>query len=171
MLLKRDLFELLIKIGLEFEIHNHKPLFTVEDSENLRGEILGAHTKNLFLKNKKNDFFLFSCDENAKVDLKRFSKSINAKNLSFANESYLEKYMGIKPGSVSPFGLLNDKDGIINFYFDHKLTKSKVINFHPLINTTTISLKTSDFINFILENKKKINIFCLESYNLIDTYE
>ena len=79
--------------------------------------------------------------------------------------------MGIKPGSVSPFGLLNDKDGIINFYFDHKLTKSKVINFHPLINTTTISLKTSEFINFILENKKKINIFCLESYNLIDTYE
>ena len=121
MLLKRDLFELLIKIGLEFEIHNHKPLFTVEDSENLRGEILGAHTKNLFLKNKKNDFFLFSCDENAKVDLKRFSKSINAKNLSFANELYLEKYMGIKPGSVSPFGLLNDKDCIVNFYFDHKL--------------------------------------------------
>ena len=171
MLLKRDLFELLIKIGLEFEIHNHKPLFTVEDSENLRGEILGAHTKNLFLKNKNNDFFLFSCDENAKVDLKRFSKSINAKNLSFANESYLEKYMGIKPGSVSPFGLLNDKDGVVNFYFDHKLTKSKVINFHPLINTTTITLKTNDFINFILENKKKIYIFSLESYNIIDIYE
>ena len=68
MLLKRDLFELLIKIGLEFEIHNHKPLLQLK-IRNLRGEILGAHTKNLFLKNKKNDFFLFSCDENAKVDL------------------------------------------------------------------------------------------------------
>mgnify|MGYP001281677481 CR=1 FL=1 len=67
MLLKRDLFELLIKIGLEFEIHNHKPLFTVEDSENLRGEILGAHTKNLFLKNKKMIFFYLAATKMLKL--------------------------------------------------------------------------------------------------------
>ena len=99
MLTKTDLFELLSVKNTDFQIHDHDPLFTVEDSENLRGEIKGAHTKNLFLKNKKNNFFLFSCDENAKVDLKLFSKSIDAKNLSFANAEYLEQFLGIKPGS------------------------------------------------------------------------
>tara|TARA_Y100000741_G_C17810940_1_gene378060 strand:+ start:225 stop:518 length:294 start_codon:yes stop_codon:yes gene_type:complete len=93
MLTKTDLFELLRVKNIDFQIHNHDPLFTVEDSENLRGEIEGAHTKNLFLKNKKNNFFLFSCDENARIDLKQFSKSINAKNLSFANEEYLELFV------------------------------------------------------------------------------
>tara|TARA_B100000674_G_scaffold441934_1_gene405957 strand:- start:254 stop:766 length:513 start_codon:yes stop_codon:yes gene_type:complete len=168
MLTKTDLLQLLRGKSINFQIHQHEPLFTVEDSENLRGEIDGSHSKNLFLKNKKNSFFLLSCDENAKVDLKKFSLSINAKNLSFANEKYLEKYLGIKPGSVSPFALLNDKENIVEFYLDEKITKSEVINFHPLVNTTTISIKTNDFINFILENNKKINIFSLETYSIVD---
>ena len=168
MLTKTDLLQLLRGKSINFQIHQHEPLFTVEDSENLRGEIDGSHSKNLFLKNKKNSFFLLSCDENAKVDLKKFSLSINAKNLSFANEKYLEKYLGIKPGSVSPFALLNDKENIVEFYLDEKITKSEIINFHPLVNTTTISIKTNDFINFILENNKKINIFSLETYSIVD---
>ena len=164
MLLKSDLFKLLKLKGLDFQIHSHEPIFTVEDSEKLRGQIEGAHTKNLFLKSKKNQFYLFSCDEKAKVDLKLFSKSINAKNLSFAKESYLEKYLGIKPGSVSPFALLNDINREVNFYLDDKLYQSELINFHPLINTTTISIKVIDFINFITQNKIKINIFSLDNY-------
>ena len=167
MLTKTDLFELLSVNNKDFQIHDHDPLFTVEDSEKLRGEIKGAHTKNLFLKNKKNNFFLFSCDENAKVDLKQFSKSIDAKNLSFANAEYLEKFLGIKPGSVSPFALLNDKDNVVKFYLDEELFNSEIINFHPLINTTTISIKTVEFINFLLENNKKIHIFSLDSYSIV----
>ena len=167
MLTKTDLFELLSVKNKDFQIHEHDPLFTVEDSENLRGEIKGAHTKNLFLKNKKNNFFLLSCDENVKVDLKKFSKSIDAKNLSFANAKYLEQLLGIKPGSVSPFALLNDKDDIVEFYLDEKLYNSEIINFHPLINTTTISLKTCKFVEFLLENNIKIHIFSLDSYSII----
>ena len=166
MIKEKDLIELLKRKGLDFQIHNHEPLYTVEDSEKFRGKIKGSHTKNLFLKNKKNSFFLFSCDENATVDLKLFSKSIDAKNLSFANESYLDKYLGIKPGSVSPFALLNDKNKEVNFYLDQKLYESEIINFHPLINTTTISIKMSDFINFILEHRIKINIFSLNNYSI-----
>ena len=119
------------------------------------------------LDQKQNNFFLFSCEENAKVDLKLFSKSIDAKNLSFANAEYLQQFLGIKPGSVSPFALLNDKDNIVEFYLDEKLFKSEIINFHPLINTTTISIKTSEFINFLLENNKKIHIFSLDSYSIV----
>ena len=171
MLSKTDLLELLREKRLDFQIHEHEPLFTVEDSENLRGQIEGSHTKNLFLKNKKNNFFLFSCDENAKIDIKRFSKSIDAKNLSFANQEYLLQYLGIKPGSVSPLALLNDNDQNVAFYLDEKLFESELINFHPLINTSTITIKTSDFISFFLENNKKINIFSLESYSITKIYE
>tara|TARA_B100000965_G_C19337670_1_gene645952 strand:- start:116 stop:628 length:513 start_codon:yes stop_codon:yes gene_type:complete len=169
MLTKTNLLEILRVKGIDFQIHDHKPLFTVEDSENMRGSIDGAHSKNLFLKNKKNFFYLFSCNENARVDLKRFSKSIDAKNLSFASEVYLNKYLGIKPGSVSPYALLNDIENIVSFYLDEELFKSKLINFHPLINTTTITVKTENFINFILENNKKINIFSLNNYTIIKT--
>ena len=167
MLTKTDLFELLSVKNKDFQIHDHDPLFTVEDSENLRGEIKGAHTKNLFLKNKKNSFFLLSCDENAVVNLKQFSKSIEAKNLSFANAEYLERFLGIKPGSVSPFALLNDQNNIVEFYLDEKLYNSEIINFHPLINTTTITIKTSEIIKFLLENNKKIHIFSLDSYSIV----
>ena len=168
MLTETDLLNLIRAKGLDIQIHKHEALFTVEDSENLRGKIDGKHTKNLFLKNKKGNFFLFSCDENANIDLKRFSKSINAKNLSFANEIYLEKYLVIKPGSVSPYALLNDKENAVTFYLDEKLAISETINFHPLINTRTVTTKTKDFINFIVENGKKINIFSLENYNIVD---
>ena len=171
MLTKIDLFELLSVKNKDFQIHDHDPLFTVEDSENLRGEIKGAHTKNLFLKNKKSNFFLFSCEENAEVDIKRFSKSIDAKNLSFANQEYLLQHLGIKPGSVSPLALLNDNDQNVAFYLDEKLFESELINYHPLINTSTITIKTSDFISFLLENNKKINIFSLKSYSITKIYE
>ena len=171
MLVEKDLLEILKAKRIDFQIHNHKPLFTVEDSEKLRGKIDGMHTKNLFLKNKKNNFFLFSCEENANVDLKLLSKSTNAKNLSFANERYLNEILGIKPGSVSPFALLNDNKNKVDFYLDEKLAKSRIINFHPLINTTTITIKTNDFLKLIIENKKKVNIFSLESYSVVNTYE
>ena len=77
--------------------------------------------------------------------------------------------MGIKPVLVSrPFALLNDRENQVAFYLDEKLFKSKIINFHPLINTSTISMKTKDFINFIIENNKKINIFSLDNYSILN---
>ena len=168
MLSDSDLLNLISSKELDFQTHNHDPLFTVQDSENLRGKIEGSHTKNLFLKNKKDKFFLFTCDEKANIDLKRFSKSIDAKNLSFANEEYLMEYLGVKPGSVSPYALLNDKNNVVSFYIDEKLVKGKKINFHPLVNTKTITINTKDFLEFIIENKININIFSLESYSIVD---
>ena len=150
---------LLKKRNYEFKLHKHEPLFTVEDSRNLRGKIEGCHSKNLFLKNKKNNFFLISCDENSDINLKKISKSLNLGNVSFAKEEYLLKYLGIKPGSVSPFALINDKENYINFYLEDKLYNCKFVNFHPLLNTATITMKTSLFIKFMIENNKKIHIF------------
>ena len=164
-----ELIELLKKI-YKIELHQHDALFTVEDSRKLRGKIEGAHSKNLFLKNKKNNFFLLSCEEADKIDLKKISKSLELGNISFAKEEYLDTYLKIKPGSVSPFALLNDKGGFVNFYLEQTLYKSDFINFHPLINTFTVKIKTKRFIEFMIENNKKIHIFSSEEGKILKTY-
>ena len=159
----------LLKNKYEITVHKHEALFTVEDSKKLRGSIGGTHSKNLFLKNKKNEFFLLSCEETDKVDLKKISKSLGLGNISFAKQKYLEQYLKIKPGSVSPFALLND-DGFVNFYLEQTLYESKHVNFHPLINTFTITIKTDRFIEFMIENNKKIHIFSSADGKVLKTY-
>ena len=160
-----ELIELL-KDKYKIEVHQHD----VEDSRKLRGKIDGAHSKNLFLKNKKNNFFLLSCEEADKIDLKKISKSLELGNISFAKEEYLETYLKIKPGSVSPFALLNDKGGFVNFYLEQTLYESDFVNFHPLINTFTIKIETNRFIEFMIENNKKIHIFSSEDGKILKTY-
>ena len=165
-----ELIELLKKQKYEIKVHQHDALFTVEDSKKLRGEIDGAHSKNLFLKNKKNEFFLLSCEEADKIDLKKISKSLELGNISFAKQAYLEKYLKIKPGSVSPFALLNDNGSFVNFYLEKTLYESKFVNFHPLINTFTITIETNNFIEFMIENNKKIHIFSSAEGKVLKTY-
>ena len=164
-----ELIEMLKKEKYEIKVHQHDALFTVEDSKKLRGKIDGAHSKNLFLKNKKNEFFLLSCEEADEIDLKKISKSLKLGNISFAKQEYLEKYLKIKPGSVSPFALLND-DGFVNFYLEQTLYESKHVNFHPLINTFTITIKTDRFIEFMIENDKKIHIFSSAEGKVLKKY-
>ena len=154
----------------DFKIHKHDPLFTVGDSNKLRGIIKGGHSKNLFLKNKKNNFFLLSCEEHTEIDLKKNSKSLNLGNISFAKEEYLIQLLGIKPGSVSPFALLNNQENNIIFYLEKTLYDCDLINFHPLVNTLTITMFTEQFIEFMIENKKKIHIFSSVEGVVIKTY-
>ena len=165
-----ELIGLLNHKKYNFETHKHKSLFSVEDSKKLRGKIKGAHSKNLFLKNKKNKFFLISCEENEDIDLKKTSKCLDLGNISFAKEKYLLQYLGIKPGSVSPFALLNDLENKVNFYLENNLYESKIINFHPLLNTFTITIETNKFIEFMIENNKKIHIFSSAEGKLLETY-
>ena len=84
---------------------------------------------------------------------------------------YLEQYLKIQPGSVSPFALLNDYDNFVNFYLEKTLYESEYVNFHPLINTFTITIKTNKFIEFMIENRKKIHIFSSAQGKVLKTYE
>ena len=165
-----ELIDLLKKKKYNIKVHEHDPLFTVEDSKKLRGKINGTHSKNLFLKNKKNEFFLFTCEELVKIDLKKISKSLKLGNISFAKQENLEQYLKIKPGSVSPFALLNDDGDFVNFYLEQTLYESKLVNFHPLINTFTITIETNKFIEFMIENNKKIHIFSSSEGKVLKTY-
>ena len=164
------LIEQLKNAKYNIEVHQHEALFTVEDSKKLRGNIGGLHSKNLFLKNKKNEFFLISCEEAEIINLKEISKSLDLGNISFGKEEYLDQYLKIKPGSVSPFALLNDKDEKVNFYLEQTLYESKFINFHPLINTLTITIETIKFIEFMIEKNKKIHIFSSTEGKVLKTY-
>lgn len=162
---------LLLKLddkNIFYNIHKHDALFTVEDSLKNRGKIDGAHSKNLFLKNKKNKYFLITCLENSKIELKKLSKSLSLGNISFAKSGALLKLLGVMPGSVTPFGLLNDVNNKVEFYLDSGFLEYKKVNFHPLVNTSTITLDLVDFKKFFIENKKKINILDLTNYSIID---
>ena len=170
MLTTKELIKLLNNQGYDYDFHEHSALFTVEDSNKLRGEIKGSHSKNLFLKNKKNKFYLFSCEEFTNIKLKTISKSLNLGNVSFAKKEYLLDLLGISPGSVTPFALLNNPENNIDFFLEDKLHESEYVNFHPLTNTATITIKCQDFVEFMIENKKKIHIFSSSKEMVIKTY-
>tara|TARA_B100001964_G_C13926961_1_gene462733 strand:+ start:134 stop:646 length:513 start_codon:yes stop_codon:yes gene_type:complete len=158
---KESLIKLLDKNNCQYKLYSHPPLVTVEDSVNMRGKINGGHTKNLFLKNKKNNFILITCLENTVVDLKLLQKNLNLGNLSFADEKYLKELLNVNPGAVTPFGLLNDVNHKIKFFFDINLNNFETFNFHPLVNTNTVSIKKEDFFNIF-----NINNICIYLLNL-----
>ncbi len=162
----KSLIRLLDEKNINYTLHFHPSLFTVDDSKKLRGNINGAHTKNLFLKNKKNNFYLFSCLESTKIDLKLLQKRMNLGNISFAKEKSLLELLCVKPGAVTPFGLLNDSENKIKFFIDLKLDDFNSFNFHPLVNTTTINIKREDFYNFFKINNIEINFINFETYNI-----
>jgi len=170
MLDSKVFIKLLSDKGYDYDLQEHEALFTVDDSNKLRGQIKGSHSKNLFLKNKKNKFFLISCEEFTDINLKKISKSLDLGNVSFAKEEYLKNLLGIKPGSVTPFALLNDTENKIDFYLEEKLYNSEFVNFHPLTNTATITMKCNKFIEFMIENYKKIHIFSSREEVVVKTY-
>ena len=161
---KLDLLTMLSKHNIKYNVYEHSSLHTVEESKKLRGKIEGIHTKNLFLKNKKNNFFLFSCQESTIVDLKQLKKTLNLGNISFARDLYLKNILGVKPGSVTPFGLINDQNNETKFFLDKKILYHKKVNFHPLVNTSTVSLDIKDFLLFMKKNNKLVNIFNFDNY-------
>ena len=156
---KTKLLDKLKEHDVLYSTLNHEAFFTVEDSKKLRSSIAGAHTKNLFLKNKKNKFYLISCLEDRSINLKKLSKSLGIGNVSFANEKHLYEYLGVTPGSVTPYGLLNDIKKNVIFYLDNEIIEIGKVSFHPLENTSTITTTAVDFINFLVENNIKVNIY------------
>ena len=112
---------------------------------------------------------MITLEENQNIDLKTLPQIISSDRLSFGSPERLFEFLKVTPGSVSPLSLINDKDHEVSFFLDCKLLKNNRLNFHPLINTSTITTLTSDFIKFMIENKKKINIFSLEDYKIIQT--
>jgi Ala-tRNA(Pro) deacylase len=145
-----DLLAYLASLGVETETVDHPPLFTVEDSRTLRGEIPGGHTKNLFVKDKKGRLFLLVLGEETVIDLKRVHEKIGAQGrVSFGSADLLEEVWGVRPGAVTPFGAINDKAAEVSVVLDEVMMRHQRLNFHPLVNTRTTGLKSADLIKFL----------------------
>lgn len=146
---RANLFALLERLGIATKTVEHPPLYTVEQSRALRGEIAGAHTKNLFLKDKKDRIFLIVAGEAAEIDMKSLHARIGSARLSFGKPELLAELLGVIPGSVSPFGVINDVKGVVTVILDEPLARADVLNFHPLENTATTTIGRDDFFVFL----------------------
>jgi Ala-tRNA(Pro) deacylase len=145
-----DLFAYLDGLGIPVRTKSHPPLFTVADSQALRGEIPGGHTKNLFLKDKKDNFFLVTVGEEAEVDLKQIHHVIGAAGrVSFGKPEPLMDLLGVTPGAVTAFGLINDTAGRVKFVIDEALMHEEIVNAHPLTNEATTSIAGGDLLAFV----------------------
>jgi Ala-tRNA(Pro) deacylase len=138
------------KNGIEARTFEHPAVHTVEESKALRGDIPGLHTKNLFLRDGKKNFFLFVTDEDATINLKQLSKKIGAKGgLSFGSPEALLELLGIRPGAVSVLAVVNDQQGRVKLVLDKKLEGTIAINCHPLNNERTTSFSQQAFAKFL----------------------
>lgn len=147
---RADLFTYLDRLGIAHATVEHPPLFTVEESQALRGTIPGGHAKNLFVKDKKSRLFLISAREDARLDLKRIHEAIGASGrVSFGSGEQLEAVWGVKPGSVTPFGAVNDPDGRVTVVLERALVAMDPLNFHPLENTATTTIASADLVRFL----------------------
>lgn len=146
----QDLFALLDGLGIAHTTYEHEPVFTVAESESLRDRIPGGHTKNLFVKDKKDRYFVLTVEENATVDLKTVHKVIDASSrVSFGRPEKMMEYLGVVPGSVTVFGAINDTGNQVTFVLDRELMKHDLINGHPLSNDATTTIGRDDLIRFL----------------------
>lgn len=147
---KAGLLSCLDALGIAHDTVDHPPLRTVADSQALRGEIAGAHTKNLFLKDRKDHLFLVVLLEDASVDLKRIHEKIGANGkVSFGKPELLMEVFGVVPGAVTAFGAVNDRQGRVKVVLDANLMREELINCHPLVNTSTTTISSRDLIRFL----------------------
>ncbi len=145
-----DLLAFLDSLAISTSTVEHPPLFRVEDSVAFRGDIPGGHAKNLFVKDKKSRIFLLVVGEDAEIDLKRVHEKIGAQGrVSFGSAELLEEVWGVKPGAVTPFGAINDRDGRVTIVLDAALMAHERVNFHPLVNTRTTGLASADLVKFL----------------------
>jgi Ala-tRNA(Pro) deacylase len=148
--LPSDLFALLDRLGIAHATVTHPALFTVEQSRALRGTISGGHTKNLFLKDRKDALFLVTALEDASIELRSLHRLLDASGrLSFGSAELLRAALGVEPGAVTPFAAMNDQNLRVSVVLDRALMRFETLNCHPLVNTMTTSIARADLLRFL----------------------
>ncbi len=144
-----DLFQRLDELGVKTATVEHAAVFTVDEAKAARGDLAGAHSKNLFLKDKKKQLWLVVCLEDRPINMKELRHKIGAGNLSFGKPELLNEVLGVEPGSVTPFSLINDADIRVNVVLDKEMMADDFLNFHPLTNTKTTQISSDALLKFI----------------------
>jgi Ala-tRNA(Pro) deacylase len=149
MMREQELVNALDKLSISWTMHEHEAVFTVEASARLHVSIMGAHSKNLFLKDAGEQYWLVTAPHDAQIDLKALPSVIGSKKLSFGKADPMQALLGVTPGSVTPLAAFNDKAGRVKVVLDVRLAEAACVNVHPLRNTATIGLSGQDLITFL----------------------
>lgn len=144
-----DLFALFDRLGIVHTTHPHRPIFTVEEGADLKAQLPGGHSKNLFLKDKKGRLFLLSALGDTAIDLNAVSKLVGAGRFSFGSPERLMENLGVTPGSVTVFALINDPDRTVTLLLDEGFFAHDPVNFHPLRNDATTAISPADLLKFV----------------------
>lgn len=146
---REDLFARLDELNIATTTVEHAAVYTVEEAKAHRGDLTGAHAKNLFLKDKKGVLWLVVCLEDRDIDMKELRHLIGSAHLSFGKADVLMEVLGVEPGSVSPFTLINDSDVEVRVVLDAEMMSHDLMNFHPLENTATTQISPEGLKSFI----------------------
>ena len=145
-----ELFAYLDRLGIAHKTVRHAAAFRVDEARALRGQIPGAHTKNLFLRDKKGAAFLVVALEDAAIELKSLHRRLGASGrFSFGSAALLGELLGVEPGSVTPFAAMNDTASRVTVVLDAAMMAHEVLNFHPLRNTATTTISRDGLVKFL----------------------
>jgi len=147
---QKELYELLDRLSIQYEYHEHPPLATIKDAKIHWRDFNSARCKNIFFRNHKGDrHYLVILEHLRQLNIKDLEKRLKQGKLTFASDKRLKKYLGVEPGSVSPFGLINDRENHVHMFIDEKLNESDRLAFHPNLNTASLVISKSDFLKFL----------------------
>jgi len=136
-------------LGIAWTTHVHAPVFTVDEAQHLRGSLPGLHTKNLFLEDRKGRFWLVVAREDLAVDLNALARRIGVPRFSFGKTDDMITLLGITPGAVNPFAVMNDAERRVSVVLEEKLARGGTVNFHPMRNDRTVAIAARDLIRFL----------------------
>jgi Ala-tRNA(Pro) deacylase len=143
------LYERFMELGIAWKTHAHAPVFTVEEARALRGSVPGGHTKNLFLKDKKDGLWLVVLREEIRVDLNALARQLGSPRFSFGSAERLAATLGVPAGSVTPFALISDAEHAVRLVLDEGMLALDPLNFHPLRNDRTTAISPADLLRFV----------------------
>ena len=146
---EQALYERLSALGIAWTTHTHAPVFTVEEAAALYASQPGGHTKNLFLKDKKDGLWLVVARDELRIDLNALARELGAPRFSFGSAELLIETLGIEPGSVTPFAVMNDGAGKVRLVLDEGMLRLSPLNFHPLRNDRTTAITPADLLKFV----------------------
>ena len=147
---QQELYQLLENLSIDFEYHEHPPVATIEDAKIHWKDFNSGRCKNIFFRNHKGDkHYLVVLEHLRQLDIHDLEKRLKQGKLTFASDRRLKEHLGLEPGSVSPFGLINDKHHHVHLFIDDKLNEFEHLSFHPNINTASLVIKKSDLIKFL----------------------
>lgn len=147
---QKELYDILGSLGIPYEYHEHPPLATISEAIIHWKDYNSGRCKNIFFRNHKgNRHYLVILEHLAMLDIHDLEKRLRQGKLSFASDQRLKKYLGVEPGSVTPFGIINDKEKNVHLFIDEKLLEYERLAFHPNINTATLVISRPDFIRFL----------------------